>query len=95
MPAKTCSKLWGLCSDAYRVSHRQQLQSQGRQEGSCLPACLPAHQAGRMAGHRPSSPGSVDSWKHVVPSLQVTAASTVVLAAPQPPLIKLDDKHYK
>eukprot|EP00887_Chlorella_sp_A99_P004156 scaffold23.g4156.t1 len=26
---------------------------------------------------------------------RVTEASTVVLAAPQPPLIKLDDKHYK
>lgn len=26
---------------------------------------------------------------------KVTEESTVVLAAPQPPLIKLDDKHYK
>ena len=26
---------------------------------------------------------------------RVTEASTVVLAAPQPPLIKLDDKYYK
>ncbi len=36
-----------------------------------------------------------DHSNHIADAYRVTEESTVVLAAAAPPLIKLDDKHYK
>jgi hypothetical protein len=82
-PVKTCNDLFALRSGGWL-----RWAGQGS-AGLARPHLLPGWPVRHPAHSRTLS--------HCTPAdaYKVTEESTVVLVAPSPPLIKLDDKHYK
>lgn len=91
-PVKTCNDLFALRSDVYEVGGLSSSRVLMQKNALALSACLALTFSQEQLSN---ARVMVFVCEELMCVPQVTKESTVVLAVPSCPMIKLDDKHYK